>query len=82
MKTVTKTAISVPSTVFEAAEQLSRQLGISRSELYSEAVAAFIEEQQPKMITEALNKIYADEEAKLDLVVEQMQYASLPREEW
>jgi hypothetical protein len=55
---------------------------MSRSELYAEAVAAFIEEQQPKRITEALNQIYADEVAKLDLVVEQMQYASLPREEW
>jgi hypothetical protein len=82
MKTVTKTAISVPSAVFEAAEQLSKQLGMSRSQLYSEAVAAFIKEQQPKMITEALNEIYADEVARLDPVVEQIQYASLPREEW
>ncbi len=82
MKTVTKTAVSVPSAVYEAAEQLAKQLGMSRSELYAEAVAAFIEEQQPKRITEALNQIYADEVAKLDLVVEQMQYASLPREEW
>jgi metal-responsive CopG/Arc/MetJ family transcriptional regulator len=37
-----KTAISVPDSVFEAAEQLAHRLGLSRSELYAKAVEEFI----------------------------------------
>ena len=36
-----KIAISVPDEVFEAGEHLAHQLGISRSQLYSDALAGF-----------------------------------------
>jgi mRNA interferase MazF len=37
-----KIAISVPDEVFEAGEHLARQLGISRSQLYSDALASYL----------------------------------------
>jgi len=37
-----KIVISVPDEVFEAGEHLARQLGISRSQLYSDALATYL----------------------------------------
>lgn len=77
-----KTAISVPDPIFEAGEQLARQLGISRSELYATALADYIQARQSGQITAQLNQIYATEDSTLDPVLAQIQTLSLPREEW
>jgi predicted transcriptional regulator len=79
-----KTAISIPDPVFEAAEQLAKRLGKSRSQLYSEAVAQYVERRSDAAVTERLNAIYATEPelSKLDPVLEALQWRSLPKEEW
>lgn len=77
-----KTAISLPDTVFEAAEQIARRLGISRSELYARAVAAFVAEHNDEDITAQLNQVYVAEDSTVDGVVMQLQVLSLPQEEW
>jgi metal-responsive CopG/Arc/MetJ family transcriptional regulator len=38
-----KTAISIPDLLFDEAEKLAQRLGMSRSELYAKALAAYIE---------------------------------------
>jgi metal-responsive CopG/Arc/MetJ family transcriptional regulator len=63
-----KTAISIPDQTFDAAEQLVKRLGISRSELYSKAISSYIKEHRNDSVTEALNEIYADED-KMDLML-------------
>jgi antitoxin MazE6 len=78
-----KTAISIPDDLFRAAERAAKRLGLSRSEFYQRAVAAFLERQSDTLVTDALNEIYQSEEPGLvDPVLERMQRASLPREEW
>lgn len=77
-----KTAISVPDRTFEAAERLSRRLGISRSELYTTAVERLLDAYDDSAITAALDKLYGAEESKLDPLLAQMQFASLESEEW
>jgi metal-responsive CopG/Arc/MetJ family transcriptional regulator len=77
-----KTAISVPDSVFKAAERLARELGMSRSELYTKAVAAFIEQYRRKWITEQLNRVYETESNSLDPVLAQLQSSVLTRETW
>jgi len=79
-----KTAISIPDRLFESAEMLARQLGISRSELYQRAVAAYLEREGQQAITEALNAVYGDdpEASRLDPVFADMQFASIESEEW
>ncbi len=77
-----KTAISIPNPIFEAAEQLAKELGLSRSELYSTAIAAFVEAHQSENVTEKLNQIYTDEASILDPVLLQLQTASLDGETW
>jgi hypothetical protein len=56
-----KTAISIPEPVFRRAEQLAKRLGISRSELYSRAVAELVEKHRDDLVTSRLNEVYATE---------------------
>jgi predicted transcriptional regulator len=78
-----KTAISIPDPLFAAAEELARRMGLSRSELFQRAVKDFLEEHKDAVVTEALDEVYGKEDAgRLDAVLEQLEIASLPREEW
>ncbi len=77
-----KTAVSLPDPVFEAAEALASQLGISRSQLYAEAIRDFVRSHREEGVTEALNRVYASERSELDPVVAAIQSASLSDEEW
>jgi metal-responsive CopG/Arc/MetJ family transcriptional regulator len=79
-----KTAISIPDPVFEAADDLAKRLGKSRSQLYTEALQAFLERMSDQRTTERLNEIYAAEPeiAELDPAYQAMQYRSLPKEDW
>lgn len=77
-----KTAISIPDPLFQQAEHLAHQLGVSRSELYARAVAALVAALQTQRVTEALDQLYAVEDSRLDAAVAQIQAASLPNEVW
>ncbi len=79
-----KTAISIPDALFEAAEGLARRLGITRSELYQKAVAAFVEKHEARSVTEALDELYGPKPviATLDRGVEALQTLSLPKDDW
>lgn len=77
-----KTAVSIPNPVFEAAEELARRLGVSRSELYARALADFLEKRLDRRVTERLDEVYAREESRLDPALARLQAASLPRDEW
>ena len=77
-----KTAISLPDSVFESAEQLALRLDISRSELYVRALKSYIEAHRDDGVTEALNQVYSTENASLDPVAAKQQFVSLPGDEW
>jgi len=51
---------------FIQAEKVAQQLGISRSELYSQAIANFIKSYRSQKITDVLNQVYAQEDSDLD----------------
>ena len=76
-----KTAISIPDDVFEAAEQLARRLGKSRSELYTAAIRTYLKHHRGAGVTERLNAIYGPE-PELDLVLRVLQARSIPKDEW
>jgi hypothetical protein len=76
-------AISIPDPTFKEAERLARRLGLSLSELYAQAVNAYLEiYREDDAVTEALNRVYAEESSAPDPVLTQLQLASLPKEEW
>ncbi len=79
-----KTAISIPDPLFNAAEELAKRLGISRSEVFQRAVRLFLREHGREGITEALNGVYAsqDEGVGVDPVLEYLQGASISKEDW
>ncbi len=77
-----KTAISLPDSVFEEAEALAGQLGVSRSELYTKALVAYLRKYNRNQILNKLNQVYSEESSELDPVLAKMQFMSLSREDW
>lgn len=77
-----KTAVSIPDPVFHSAQSLADRLGISRSELFCRALEAYLEVHKDDKVTEALNELYSEEPSKLDAAVAQMQWLSVPKEDW
>ena len=77
-----KTAISIPDEVFEAAERLAKELGVSRSQLFARAVAAFVAQHRDDEVTRRLDDVYAESEARLDPLLEALQRESLSGDEW
>jgi metal-responsive CopG/Arc/MetJ family transcriptional regulator len=77
-----KTAISIPDDLFRAAERTAERLGLSRSELYRRAVAAFLQRHSDEAVTESLNAVYADQDSRVDPSLLRAQVASLEQAEW
>ena len=77
-----KTAISLPDSLFHAAESLAKRTGMSRSELFRAAVADYIEAHKHDRVREALDEVYAEQSSHLDKELIQMQVMSISKEEW
>lgn len=77
-----KIAISVPDDVFEAGEHLAQQLGLSRSQLYADALSAYISERGAAAVTAKLNAIYAKESSRPDPAFARVQLTRLANETW
>lgn len=72
----------MPDAVFKAADRLAKRLGISRSALYTRAVAEFVSRHKNDHVTAELDRIYARQDSSLDGIVAAMAAASLDDEEW
>jgi metal-responsive CopG/Arc/MetJ family transcriptional regulator len=79
-----KTAISIPDRLFDAAERVSRRLGISRSRFYALAIEKVLEIDARRGIKQALDSIYSKENSRLDRRLAKMQSISVGTqdEEW
>jgi metal-responsive CopG/Arc/MetJ family transcriptional regulator len=77
-----KTAISIPDKIFKKAEQLARRLGISRSQLYREAVEDYVNRRRPESITEAMNRVVDEVGPSEDELVSTVARRVLERSEW
>lgn len=77
-----KTAISIPDSVFEAAEKFANRVGVSRSQLYTKAVKEYLKEHQNESVTKKLNEVYSKESSCLDHEAHHLQYSSLKKDEW
>ena len=77
-----KIAISVPDEVFDSADELARELGISRSELYSTAVAEYLAKHRSEDVTARVNEVYGDEPSGLQAKLRRAQAKSIGPSEW
>lgn len=59
MSTV-KTAISIKRDLFDAVEQFARQLHLSRSQVFSQAVQILVEKKRNLELLSRLNQAYAE----------------------
>ena len=77
-----KTAISIPDDLFVAADALARDLGQSRSHLYSQAVREYLARHSSDSITEALDAVWADVQDEDRAFVAEAARRTLERTEW
>jgi metal-responsive CopG/Arc/MetJ family transcriptional regulator len=77
-----KTAISIPDSLFQEAEQFAQKNGLSRSELYSRALQVYLAHHRPQAITQALNEIYGDEGSRIEPGFLAAQASVLEKEDW
>ena len=77
-----KTAISIPDKLFQSADQYAKSHGVSRSNLYAQAVAQFLETHSTEHITKQLNEVYSSEPSELSSTISSLQFSSIEKEEW
>ncbi len=77
-----KTAISLPDDLFESADQLAQDLGMSRSELYAHAVEEFLAKHRDQDVTAKLNEVYGDETSGIDPALRTAQARSVRSAQW
>jgi metal-responsive CopG/Arc/MetJ family transcriptional regulator len=77
-----KTAISIPDTIFREADKLARRLKKSRSQLYADAVSAYVRRHDADAVTESLNRICADVGDRVDPFVDAAGRRLLSKVDW
>lgn len=77
-----ETLITIPTDLFQQAEEMAQQLGVSRNELYTDALRRLLKAHRDAELTRQLNEIYEHEDSSLDPVVMQMQLTALQQEDW
>lgn len=77
-----KVAVSVPDNIFEAAERLAKQRRVPRSQIFSEALAAYIESHGSEAVTSKLNEVYGKQSVLVDPGLAQAQLDSISNEAW
>jgi metal-responsive CopG/Arc/MetJ family transcriptional regulator len=77
-----KTAISIPDTLFNEAEQFAQANGLSRSELFVRAVQLYLDTHRYEGVTAALDAVYAEDPNPLDSTVARAQAHAVATEGW
>jgi metal-responsive CopG/Arc/MetJ family transcriptional regulator len=78
-----KTAIYIPDDIFRLAEMISKNLKLSRSELYSRAIKEYVRDFYSENITRKLNAVYGDsgDDSKIGIEIYRAQLNVLEKEE-
>lgn len=74
-----KVAVSIPDDVFEEAERLAIELGMSRSQLYSHALQEFVARYAPDRLTEAMNRVVDEAGDEIDEFTREASLRALKR---
>jgi hypothetical protein len=76
-----KTAISIPKDVFTSAERMAKEMKLSRSALYTEALKEFVRCRKNTGITHQLNEVYAGLDSRLEPGLAAMQRKTWAKDE-
>jgi metal-responsive CopG/Arc/MetJ family transcriptional regulator len=83
--TTIKTAISIQKSLFEQAENLAKQLNMSRSHLFGVAIETFVKNHQNQILLDEINQAYSDQPDPNEIVrLSKMrnQHRKLVENEW
>ena len=69
-------------TLFESAEALGKRLGVSRSRLYTTALADYVAKHRGRKTTERLDTAYANQPSGIDRDVRRAQRQSIEPNRW
>lgn len=72
-----KTTITLPDALARKAERVARKMGISRNQLFVDAISEYLHHHQMSTITKKLNEVYSRESSDLDPVLYRMQLLCL-----
>jgi metal-responsive CopG/Arc/MetJ family transcriptional regulator len=79
---IIKTSVSLPDDLFRQAEATAKKLRVSRSRLYAQAIAEFLERWSSERVTEKLTKVYSNTRAEVHTARTRAQMKSLPEDSW
>ena len=77
-----RVTVSLPDPVFYAAERLAAQLEVSRSKLYSQALAAYLGSRETNAVTEKLDVVYGTGSSRLDPAWKREQLRVVEKSVW
>ena len=81
-----KTAISVPDETYELASRRARELGMSRSELFSRAAVSYLDtldrESLPDQIDSILGSLERDDDSTSEAVTRGRRFIASATEDW
>jgi metal-responsive CopG/Arc/MetJ family transcriptional regulator len=81
-----KISLTLPNDLFDSAEKLVEERGVSRSSLYAEAMRFYLKQQGADKVMVRLNAYYATEDSRMDSGLRKAQAVSLRKatqtDEW
>jgi metal-responsive CopG/Arc/MetJ family transcriptional regulator len=77
-----KTAISIPDNLFQTINYYVKKKGISRSKLISAAVEEYLKTHEATEISNKLNRIYSEENSRVEKDLLNMQLKSTGKDKW
>jgi metal-responsive CopG/Arc/MetJ family transcriptional regulator len=77
-----KTAISIPDELFHRGDDLARQSGKSRSQLYRDALAEYLDRHDPQAVTLALDALVDELGSEPDAWLDEAACRTVQRSEW
>lgn len=77
-----KTAISLPDELFKEAEKYAKKHGLSRSELFANALQDFLRRRSDAEIIAAFNDVYKNEPNTVDPVLDRLQWEAARKDPW
>lgn len=77
-----KTAVSIPDDLFHRADVLAAELGTSRSQLYREALAEYLQRYDEQSITASYDAVVAEVGREPDPWLAEAGRRALERNEW
>jgi hypothetical protein len=74
--------MSLNDEVFYEAERLSQALRFSRRQLYDFALAEFLAQYRSQHVTKRLTQVHAENDTRVDPILDALQQLSIPPDEW